>query len=296
MRTLSPTRSTAGTPKRSGRRRTATSTSRRRYDSALPRFLLVPRLPGVENWSWLRWNWQWPRIQIRWNWLLALLLVAGIGYTIYWTQSSDRFFVYRDRVAFENIGYLNADELYQLSDIDTWNVFWLRSETVRQRLLSNPFVADAQVTIEWPAHVTIRVLPTEPVAVWSSGKGRFWLMSNGFTRPMEQDAVPALPQIIDPMLDARTVASPGGTQIQKGLLDATLTLYQRISELGSVNYNNEFGLNFALPATNTMVYWGDERNLDKKFVNLEAAKRLLNSGQSNGSVIDLRTADRPVIR
>lgn len=233
---------------------------------------------------------------MRWDWLWVLLLVGGIGYCAYWTQSSDRFFVYRDRVEFENVGYLNADELYQLSGVDTWNVFWLHSETIRQRLLGNPFVADAQVTIEWPAHITIRILPTEPVAVWMSGKGRFWLMRNGFTRPMERDAVPALPQIVDQMLDARTMAAPEGTQMQKGLLDAALMLYQRISGLSSVSYSNDYGLNFALPSTDYFVYWGDERSFEQKLTNLEAAKRLLANGQSYASVIDLRTADRPVIR
>ncbi len=115
-----------------------------------------------------------PRIRIRWDWLIALAVVAAIGYGVNWTQSDDRFFIYRERVSFENVGYLNADELYQLAEIDSWNVFWLRGETIRQRLLSHAYVSDAQVTIEWqPAKVTIRVLPTEPVAVWMSGKGRF---------------------------------------------------------------------------------------------------------------------------
>ena len=238
-----------------------------------------------------------PRIRIRWDWLIALAVVAAIGYGVNWTQSDDRFFIYRERVSFENVGYLNADELYQLAEIDSWNVFWLRGETIRQRLLSHAYVSDVQVTIEWqPAKVTIRVLPTEPVAVWMSGKGRFWVMRNGYTRVMERDAIPALPQIIDRMLDARTVTAPEATQIQQGVLDASLTLTQRIFGLSTVNYDNELGLNFALPNTGYFVYWGDDRNFDKKMTNLEAAQRLLSSGQAIGNVIDLRTADRPVIR
>ena len=181
--------------------------------------------------------------------------------------------------------------------MDSWNVFWLRSEAIRQRLLKHAYVSDAQVSIQWyPAHLTIRVLPTEPVAVWMSGKGRFWVMRNGFTRPMEQDVLPALPQIVDHMLDGRTVNAVEGKQIQQKILDVTLTLVQRIFGLSSVNYNNELGINFALPSTDYFVYWGDVQDFEKKMANLDAAKRLLLSGQTYGKVIDLRTADRPVIR
>ncbi len=300
MRTLSPSRAapnrTSANRKRAPRRKPASS-PRRRFDSALPRFSLVPLLPTGRSISIPRVEWSLPRFRLRWDWLIALALLLVIGYTAYWTQSDERFFIYRDQVRFENVGYLNADELYQLAEIDTWNVFWLRSESIRQRLLSHAYVSDAQVTIEWqPARVTIRVLPTEPVAVWLSGKGRFWVMRNGFTRSMERDAIPALPQIIDPMLEARTVTASEGAQIQQGVLDATLTLIQRVAGLNGINYDNELGLNFALPDTGYYVYWGDDRNFDKKIVNLEAAKRLLANGQTVGNVIDLRTADRPVIR
>lgn len=295
MRTLSPSRA-APNRKRTTRRKPAGKQTRR-FDSALPRFSLVPLLPTSRSVALPSIEWSLPRIRLHWEWLIALALFAAAGYAGYWTQSDEQFFIYRDRVRFENVGYLNDEELYQLAEVDTWNVFWLRSETIRQRLLSHSYVSDAQVSIEWyPAQVTIRVMPTEPVAVWISGKGRFWVMGNGFTRSMERDAIPALPQIVDRMLDARTGTAPGGEQIQQGILDATLTLTQRISGLSAVNYDNELGLNFALPNVSYFVYWGDDRNLEKKLVNLEAAKRLLASGQAIGNVIDLRTADRPVIR
>ena len=108
MRTLSPTRAA---PKRKSntRRKAADGQRRRRFESALPRFSLVPLLPSSRSISLPRIEWSLPRIRLQWEWLLALLLLLAIGYGLHWTQDDEQFFVYREQVAFENIGYLNAD-------------------------------------------------------------------------------------------------------------------------------------------------------------------------------------------
>jgi cell division septal protein FtsQ len=290
------------TPKRTlaGKRAAQKSEAEaKRFESALPRFTLVPKLEsaGKQSRRWWRWLRALPRPSLHWGWLLSLLLVALLAYGVYWTHSDERWFVYRERVEFENVGYLNADELYQLSEADSWNVLWLRSETIRQRLLKHPFVADAQVGIAYlPTRVTIRVLPAQPVALWVTGKGSFWLMANGYARSLEGEATPMLIQIIDPAQAARDAVTAGPLHIRPGVLTTALALAQRFPQVNAVRYNTEIGLNFALPGSSYYVYWGNERDFDAKIKNLDAGRILIANGNAIGTIIDVRRIERPFIR
>lgn len=280
--------------RRNARRKQTVNKQLRRFDSALPRFWLKPLLPTVDSRPLPRFTL--PRIHIPWGWLLALLIVGGVGYGIYWTQSDARWFVYREHVQFENLGYLDAEELYALSEIDAWNVFWLRSEAIRTQLLRHPFVVDAQVKISLPNQVTIRVAAAQPVALWVTGKGRHLLMPNGYARPLEGDENLALPQLIDRLSKATAPGASEGTQIQQSVLNTALALIQRMPTLGSIRYDQDIGISFQLIDSDLFVYWGDDRNFETKLQNMQAAQKLVTSGQAVGTVIDVRTPERPFVK
>ena len=65
--------------------------------------------------------------------------------------------------------------------------------------------------------------------------------------------------------------------------------------LESVRYNQGVGLNFALPAGDYWVYWGDGRDLETKMENLALSLNLLESGERSGQVVDVRFIEHPII-
>src|SRR5437773_12136558 len=129
--------------------------------------------------------------------VLSLLLLLSAAGMLYWMQTDAHWFVYRESVHFNGVSYLNADKLYQASGIDSWNIFWLQAELVRQRLLDLPYVTDVKVQTNLPNEVTINVQEEQPAALWVTDKGTLWLLPDGTALPAQGPTRQDVPQIID---------------------------------------------------------------------------------------------------
>ena len=98
-------------------------------------------------------------------WVVVLVVVA-ISALVAWVHTDDRWFIYREDVHFNGLSYLDADELWQASELDGWQVFWIDANEVRRLLLQNPYVADAQVHIsQLGAKVTVDITE-HPSRLW----------------------------------------------------------------------------------------------------------------------------------
>ena len=242
-----------------------------------------------------------------WHWskLLSGLLLAIALTGLYWVFTAPEYYVSANTVAFENLGYLERSELYALTDVEDWSVFWLKPDEIRERVLAHPYVTDAQVSIGLPAHVTIAVEKAQPIALWVTRDATLWLLEDGSAlamrtepgQPPEAAALDAtgrpLPQIMDVNREAQV---PGRSAIDPEVLHSALALLEQFPGLESVRYNRGFGLNFGLPNSSQWVYWGDGRDLERKLINLAAGQQLIASGEANGQIIDVRYLDRPFIR
>jgi len=291
---------------------------RRKYESALPGVLQRERLalppiqrPAIGEMG------QDVRERVRhgagrlvgsgWHWsklFSGLLLIAALA-GVYWVNTEATYFIAPEGVTFRQLGYLNTEELYPLTDIEDWSVFWLQPEVIRERVLTHPYVTDARVKIGLPATVEITVEEVQPIALWVTRDATLWLMEDGSALTMrtaaDQPSADAafdaegrpLPQIVDVNREAQT---PGLSAIDREVLRSGLTLLAQFPGLDSVRFNEGYGLNFGLPGTDHWVYWGDGYDLDTKMENLVAGERLIASGQANGQIIDVRYLERPFIR
>ena len=239
--------------------------------------------------------------------LLSGLILIAAAALIGWTQSDPRWFVYPDSVTFEGATYLEHRDLFPMTGANNWSIFWLREKDIRENLLAHPYVADAQVQIALPNRIQATVAEPEPVAVWMTEEGPMWVLADGavleiripsgstLERQLLDQAGRELPTLVD-MQRAAVAVNRLDLAVDRDVLDSSLALLARLPDVTQLRYNPGIGLNFALPGTPYWVYWGDGAELDDKLARLDLSRQMLEEGELRGQVIDVRFADRLVVR
>jgi hypothetical protein len=264
----------------------------RRLDAVLPSTaggIWRPSLPQVGNWA------LWRVLRARWFLFAGLLLVAAVGLAA-WVHTDERWFLYREDAQFSGLTYLGEDELWSLTPINGWNMLWLDTGEVRRQLLTNPYVADADVYIS-PVQGTVNIDITEarPVALWVTDDGTRWLLPSGTAVEPRGPTPPGLMQIIDGGAMATAPGAALGSAIDVDVLASAESLLQVLPGVAPLRYNRQIGLNFQLQDKPYWVYWGDGANVERKLDNLAAAVQLLEDGTLEGTVIDVRF-ERPYVK
>jgi cell division protein FtsQ len=248
-----------------------------------------PSLPQVSQWA------LWRFLRTRGVLVLGLLVVVAGALSV-WVHSDERWFLYREDARFRGLAYLTEDELWSLSAIDGWNMFWLDTGDVRRRLLENPYVADADVYIT-PVQgaVNIDITEAQPIALWVTDVGTRWLLADGVAVEPRGTTPPGLLQIIDGAATATAPGVPMSAAIDPDVLASAQSLLKVLPGVAPLRYNRQIGLNFQLQDKPYWVYWGDGAHVERKLDNLAAAVQLLEDGVLEGTVIDVRF-ERPYVK
>jgi cell division protein FtsQ len=274
------------------RRRQKIARQVRRLEAVLPSVGVGVWRPSLPAWG----TWQgWRTLRTRPFLALAAALIVLAG-AIAWAHTDERWFLYREDARFHGLAYLDQEELWQLSAIESWNLFWLNTEEVRQRLLQHPYVADADVYVSpLESAVNIDVTEAQPTALWVTDNGTRWLLPGGAAVEPRGPTPMGLLEIID---GGATATAPGaalGGKIDADVLQSARSLVERLPGVAPLRYNRQIGLNFGLQDKPYWVYWGDGSNVERKLQNLAAAVQLLENGTLEGTVIDVRF-ERPYVK
>jgi len=225
--------------------------------------------------------------------LVSLALLVAVITLFVWFADNDSFFVYQENVEFSGMHFLTSEELYALSDVETWSILWLEPEGIRSDVLAHPYVADAQITIHWPAKVQVTVTEVTPVAIWATEGADYWVLADGRALPIRPDSITPALRLVDPQREARM---PGSVErIWPGLLTAAQRLQQELA-LDEFWYNSTTGLNFGLPQTKTWVYWGDGTQFEAKQFALQTAEAEIWANQDEARTLSLIAPNRPFFR
>ena len=264
----------------------------RRLEAVLPSVggaVWRPSLPAFGAWE------GWRTLRSRWFAILAAALIVLAG-LVAWVHTDDRWFLYREDARFQGLTYLNEDELWQISEVASWNLFWLNTNEVRQRLLQHPYVADADVYVSpLEGAVYMDITEAQPTALWITDNGTRWLLPGGAAVEPRGPTPAGLLEIVD---GGATATAPGaalGGAIDAGVLASARSLTERLPGVAPLRYNRQIGLNFGLQDNPYWVYWGDGSNVERKLQNLAAAVQLLEDGTLEGTVIDVRF-ERPYVK
>jgi hypothetical protein len=228
--------------------------------------------------------------------LLSLLILVAVGTILYTFQQDETFFVYEEDVQFVGARYLTGAELYDYCDVESWSVLWIDPVLIREQILKHPYVADAQVEVQWPAQITVAIQEVEPIALWATALGNFWVLADGRGLPVRSDQHQPPVTIVDPEFTARAPGLGENPHLQGELLQAALTLSARLPGLDTLRYNRTHGLNFAVPGTNTWIYWGDGRRFEEKWLALHSALPDINQDQSANQTFSVIAPNRPYFR
>lgn len=284
--------------RRQAKRRRAVRRNVRRFSSLLPGFqarrIAAPGLgPGRLSLPRLGFS------GLHWSKALSLLLLAGVVAALVWLHTGTQWFVYRDTTSISGRHLLSADDIYAAAGVEEWNVLWLRRDELRARLLAQPWVAEAEVTIQLPAQVAISVRERPAVAVWATGEGEYWVAETGALLPLDEAASAAAartPRLVDPLAQAGLETRGGEVSVDTQAVAGALALIQRVPGLAEVRYSTEVGLNFSLPDSGLWVYWGDGERIDEKMDSVALGRKLVQSGEAAGAVLDVRNPAKPFVR
>jgi cell division protein FtsQ len=264
-----------------------------RFESFLPAIKLPalrPALPALDFGRPLRWL---ARARMVW---LSLLVAVALAALVAWVHLDEYWFIYTEDAQFNNLTYLERDELWQLAELDGWNVFWIDAAAVRERVMSHPYVDDATVRVApFAAKVTVDIVPERPVALWVTDAGTRWLLDDGTALEPRGETLPGLLEIIDLPASATMPGSALGTAMDPAVLASAQGVANRLPGAAPLRYNQQIGLNFRLPDKPFWVYWGDGGNVEQKLENLAVGEQLLADGRLEGEVIDVRF-DRPYVK
>ena len=232
----------------------------------------------------------------RWLWVALGLLAVAVA-VVGWVHSDERFFLYTEDAQFNGLTYLKRDELWPLSEIDGWNVFWLDTEGVRARLLTHPYVADADVYVApLVGRVVMDITEARPVALWATDAGtKRWVLADGRAVEPRGETPTGLLEITDPGATATAPGAALGTAINPEVLVSAERLLKRLPSVAQLRYNRQIGLNFSLPNQPYWVYWGDGADVERKLRNLAASLNVLADGDTQRTIIDVRFA-RPYVK
>lgn len=226
----------------------------------------------------------------------SLLSLVGTIALISWIHQSDDFFVYAEDVSFSNLTYVGPNELYTASQIEGWSTFWLNRDDIRERLNAHPYVADAYVSIELPAIVSIDVVEEEPVALWVTDAGTLWLLEDGTALAARHGDTVGLLRILDGQAESREVSFEPKVSMDRSVLDNARKLATYFPAVDVITFNRGFGLNFAIPESGLWVYWGDGTHFETKLKNLLTIQNELSQGRISGQLADLRVPEKPIVR
>jgi hypothetical protein len=264
----------------------------RRFEAVLPDAPAgrgrIP-LPQVGGWP------LWRLLRSRALWLMAAAAAVVLAMLV-WVHSDERWFLYTEDATFTGLTYLERGELWNISGIDGWNVFWLDTAGVEQRLVEHPYVADAAVHVApLIGKVVVDIVEARPAALWVTDNGTLWLLEDG-TALEPRGATPVgLLEIFDRTAEGTAPGAPLGSAIEPDVLASAQSLLERLPGVAPLRFNREIGLNFRLPDQPYWVYWGDGANVERKLENLAAGQQLLAEGKVEGEVIDVRF-DRPYVK
>lgn len=225
--------------------------------------------------------------------LISLALLAGVIALFAWFFDDDSFFVYRENVEFSGNSYLQPEELYELTDVESWSILWLEPERIREQIVAHAYVADARVAIQWPARIRVAVTEETPIAIWSTEGEDFWLLADGRGLSIRDGGIRPGLRLVDPQREAK---APGRTlRVPVDLLNTALRLQGEIG-LDEFWYNSSTGLNFGLPGSSTWVYWGDGSQFEAKTEALAAAGPEIAANQDVARTLSLVSPNRPYFR
>jgi len=189
----------------------------------------------------------------RWIALLSVLTVAGIGYILLFTSMLGV-----RSVEVLGAGSLTPEQIREAADVpDQRAMLRLDTDEVRDRVLTLPGVASAEVSRSWPSTVEIVVTERTPVGFFAGGDGAHLVDRSGADFKTMAERPPGLPEV---KVSLSSPADPVSQSICQVLAEMPPQLRERVA---SVAAQTPGSVELTL-ADGKIVRWGDAKGGDRK--------------------------------
>jgi cell division protein FtsQ len=259
---------------------------------------------AVEHEPWLPMDFVWWAVSRA----VAMALLVGAGWLVYYCGSSDHFRVRSVRV--QGNVLLNQDEVTSTAAVAGANIFWIDRAQVAARLNALPLVQRVDIGATLPDTIDIRIVERQPVAFWTSGDQSYLVDAEGvILKAVDADTAQARAcagQPCDPRLAALTSvaqmegqALAPGDRVNAGALVLSARLAALLPGIGvqpvSFDWSAESGLE--VPTRDGWRARFDETgNIEQQVATLRAARDELTRSKSAAQLVDVRFGDRPYFR
>ena len=213
---------------------------RRRHDLALPAELgaelRLPSIPVVRPG---------PRV-------LSAVLLALTAWALQSVLAAGSFRVAEASVSGARL--LSPSQVRSLARVDGESVFLLDPRDVVHRLLQEPEVGEAEVSIGWPNRVEITIHERIPVVEWDDGDLTWWVSSEGIAF-LGRGAFPGQVRVEseEPLLQISP--DPLEPVVAPSVLEAAVLLRSQLPEIEMLYADRDHGLSFLDPR-GWRVYFG----------------------------------------
>ncbi|MCY3935329.1 MAG: FtsQ-type POTRA domain-containing protein [Chloroflexi bacterium] len=92
---------------------------------------------------------------------------------------------YVNAISLAGVSYYTHEEMIGMTGVARKNVFWLNPAEIRESLLRQPGIEEAEVQVGWPlGTVQIHIIEKQPLFVWQAGEHSVWVTQHGEIMPV----------------------------------------------------------------------------------------------------------------
>ncbi|MBM4429529.1 MAG: FtsQ-type POTRA domain-containing protein [Chloroflexi bacterium] len=216
--------------------------------------------------------------------LLSLLLVLVMTVLLAWFFLDPAFFVYG--VEIQDNALVDTQSVFRAAALDGMSVFYIDPSAVAEDIVRRlPNVSQAEVTVELPSRVSIRIAEKDVRFVWQSAGAAFLVDGEGRVLKPADGSQTQLLSIHD--LDERAL-QPGG-QVELAALRAVEELHRLLPEIKAFDYSRAKGVSL-YDTRGWPIYFGNEEGLQEKVASFQAVMVKILSRGEKPKFIDLRFA------
>ncbi|MGD8584123.1 MAG: FtsQ-type POTRA domain-containing protein [Chloroflexota bacterium] len=218
------------------------------------------------------------------RWASVLLLAACIWALV--TIARDESF-YLNAIPVEGARAFSASEIVANSGLANVHIFAADPNEAARRIGEMPGILSAEVSLEWPNLVTIRVAESEPVALWKQNGRTFWIDDAGQLIPARTN-VPGL-LLIESEVDKEAADD---YFVADDVLAGALQLRELRNNIDRLYYEPGNGLSYQ-DGRGWRAYFGSGLKMEQKLAVYETVVEDLLSRSVNPEYISVRNEFKP---
>lgn len=215
----------------------------------------------------------------------SILVLAGCIWALF-TISRDQSF-YLTTIPVEGAQVFSASEIVATSGLANLHVFAADPNEAARRIGEMPGIKSAEVRLEWPNVVTIKVTETEPVALWKQNGRTYWIDQSGRLIPSRAGTNGLL--MIESEVDETLTDD---AYVAQDVLAGALRLRDLRANIDRLNYEPGNGLSYQ-DGRGWRAFFGSGLNMEQKLAVYETVVDELLARAVTPAYISVRNEAKP---